>query len=167
MEAWSVEDAGEGICFNVYVYNNQPGVIIDYATGENYDESAQYTEQVSQNYILNISSMWGQVGASCEVHYSVTKAALIGLTRALAKEVGPSGVTVNCIAPGVIDTDMNAAQKICLNIGKKAVMHVIHADPATEIDQTNREVFEPQTQTVDPTGFWLPAAAVAAIEIEV
>lgn len=59
--------------------------------------------------IINISSMWGQVGASCEVHYSTAKAALIGLTKALAKEVGPSGITVNCIAPGVIDTDMNAA----------------------------------------------------------
>ena len=59
--------------------------------------------------IINISSMWGQVGSSCEVHYSATKAALIGMTKALAKEVGPSGITVNCIAPGVIDTDMNAA----------------------------------------------------------
>jgi 3-oxoacyl-[acyl-carrier protein] reductase len=58
--------------------------------------------------IVNISSMWGQVGASCEVHYSASKAAVIGLTQALAKEVGPSGVRVNCIAPGVIDTDMNA-----------------------------------------------------------
>ena len=59
--------------------------------------------------IINISSMWGQVGASCEVHYSAAKAAVIGLTKALAKEVGPSGITVNCIAPGVIDTPMNAA----------------------------------------------------------
>ncbi len=59
--------------------------------------------------ILNISSMWGQVGASCEVHYSAAKAGVIGLTRALAQEVGPSGVRVNCIAPGVIDTEMNAA----------------------------------------------------------
>lgn len=58
--------------------------------------------------IINISSMWGQVGASCEVHYSAAKAAVIGFTKALAKEVGLSGVTVNCIAPGVIDTDMNA-----------------------------------------------------------
>ena len=56
--------------------------------------------------ILNISSMWGQVGASCEVHYSAAKAGVIGLTRALAKEVGLSGVRVNCIAPGVIMTDM-------------------------------------------------------------
>ena len=57
--------------------------------------------------IVNISSMWGQVGASCEVHYSAAKAAVIGLTRALAKEVGPSGIRVNCIAPGVIRTEMN------------------------------------------------------------
>ena len=59
--------------------------------------------------ILNISSVWGMVGASCEVLYSTTKAALIGMTKALAKEVAPSGIRVNCIAPGVIDTDMNAA----------------------------------------------------------
>ena len=51
--------------------------------------------------------MWGQVGASMEVHYSTVKAALIGLTKSLAKEVGPSGITVNAIAPGVIATDMN------------------------------------------------------------
>ncbi len=59
--------------------------------------------------IVNVSSMWGQTGGSCEVHYSAAKAALIGLTRALAKEVGPSGVRVNCVAPGVIETDMMAA----------------------------------------------------------
>jgi 3-oxoacyl-[acyl-carrier protein] reductase len=56
--------------------------------------------------ILNVSSMWGQTGGSCEVHYSAAKAGVIGLTRALAKEVAPSGVTVNCIAPGVIRTPM-------------------------------------------------------------
>ena len=59
--------------------------------------------------IINITSMWGVVGSSCEVHYSATKAGLIGLTKALAKELGPSGITVNAIAPGVIDTEMNAA----------------------------------------------------------
>ena len=59
--------------------------------------------------IINVSSMWGIVGSSCEVAYSATKAALIGMTKALAKEVGPSGITVNAIAPGVIDTQMNAA----------------------------------------------------------
>lgn len=58
--------------------------------------------------IINISSMWGLTGASCEVHYSASKAAVIGLTKALAKEVGPSNIQVNCVAPGVIDTDMNA-----------------------------------------------------------
>ncbi len=58
--------------------------------------------------IVNVSSMWGQVGASCEVAYSAAKAGVIGLTKALAKEVGPSGIRVNCVAPGVIDTDMNA-----------------------------------------------------------
>lgn len=56
--------------------------------------------------IINISSIWGQRGASCEVTYSSTKAALIGLTRSLAMEVAPSGVRVNCVAPGVINTDM-------------------------------------------------------------
>lgn len=65
---------------------------------------------IRQKYgrILNISSMWGQVGASCEVAYSAAKAGVIGFTKALAKEVGPAGITVNCIAPGVVDTEMNA-----------------------------------------------------------
>ena len=58
--------------------------------------------------ILLVSSMWGQTGGSCEVHYSAAKAGLIGLGRALAKEEGPSGVTVNVVAPGVIETDMMA-----------------------------------------------------------
>ena len=56
--------------------------------------------------IVTISSMWGRAGASCEAAYSASKAAIIGLTQAMAKEVGPSGVRVNCIAPGVIDTRM-------------------------------------------------------------
>ncbi len=58
--------------------------------------------------ILLVSSMWGQTGGSCEVHYSAAKAGLIGLGKALAKEEGPSGVTVNILAPGVVDTDMMA-----------------------------------------------------------
>ena len=58
--------------------------------------------------IVNVSSMWGEAGASCEVHYSAAKAAVIGLTKALAKEVGPSGVRVNCVTPGVIATAMTA-----------------------------------------------------------
>ena len=60
-----------------------------------------------QGRIINITSMWGLVGSSCEVHYSTAKAALIGMTKALAKELGPSGITVNAIAPGVIETEMN------------------------------------------------------------
>ena len=59
--------------------------------------------------IINISSIWGQTGGSCEVHYSASKAAVIGFTKALAKELGLSGICVNCIAPGVIETEMNGA----------------------------------------------------------
>lgn len=58
--------------------------------------------------IVTVSSMWGQVGASCEVAYSAAKGAVIAFSKALAKEVGPSGVRVNCVCPGVIDTEMNA-----------------------------------------------------------
>lgn len=60
-----------------------------------------------QGCIINISSVWGEVGASCEVAYSAAKGGLIAFSKALAKEVGPSGVRVNCITPGVIDTEMN------------------------------------------------------------
>ena len=60
-----------------------------------------------QGVIVNISSMWGQIGGSCEVHYSAAKGAIQAMTKALAKEVGPSGIRVNCVAPGVIQTEMN------------------------------------------------------------
>lgn len=58
--------------------------------------------------IINLSSIWGICGASCEAAYSAAKAGVIGMTKALAKEVGPSGIRVNCVAPGLVDTDMNA-----------------------------------------------------------
>lgn len=70
-------------------------------------EALPHMIREKQGNIVNISSIWGMGGASCEVHYSAAKAAVIGLTQALAKEVGPSGIRVNCVAPGVIDTEMN------------------------------------------------------------
>ena len=73
--------------------------------------------------ILTVSSMWGQVGGSCEVAYSAAKAAVIGMTKALAKELGPSGITVNCVAPGVIDTEMNA------NLGPEALAALAEETP--------------------------------------
>ena len=64
--------------------------------------------QTHKGTIITVSSMWGQVGASCEAAYSATKGAVIALTKALAQELGPSGIRVNCVAPGVIQTDMCA-----------------------------------------------------------
>ncbi|HHT54008.1 MAG TPA: 3-oxoacyl-ACP reductase FabG [Clostridiales bacterium] len=79
-------------------------------SGTIYVTRAAARHMISQHYgrIINIGSVWGRVGGSCEVAYSATKSALRGFTRALAKELGPSGITVNCVEPGVIDTDMNA-----------------------------------------------------------
>ena len=83
--------------------------------------------------IVNLSSMWGQVGASCEVLYSATKAAVIGMTKALAQELGPSGIRVNCVAPGVIDTDMNAHLD-------EAALQALRADTPLERLGTPEEV---------------------------
>ena len=74
--------------------------------------------------IVNVSSMWGKSGASCEALYSASKAALIGFTQALGKELARSGVAVNCVAPGVIDTEMNAA------LGPEALTELAEATPA-------------------------------------
>ena len=75
-----------------------------------WDSDAGFEEYLykleKEGKIVNITSMWGQVGASMEVHYSASKAGLIGMTKALAKEVGLSGITVNAVSPGVIKTDM-------------------------------------------------------------
>ena len=77
--------------------------------------------------IVNVSSMWGIVGASCEVHYSAAKSAVIGLTKALAKELAPSNIRVNCVAPGLIDTDMNK------NLSKEELDAVIEEIPLGKI----------------------------------
>ncbi|MBP3930856.1 MAG: SDR family oxidoreductase [Peptostreptococcaceae bacterium] len=69
-------------------------------------KALQYMLSEMSGKIINISSIWGMVGGSFEVHYSASKAAVIGMTKALAKELGPSNIQVNCIAPGVIQTDM-------------------------------------------------------------
>ena len=80
-------------------------------SGVFYATRAAVPYMVSQKFgrIIQVGSMWGKTGASCEVHYSATKAALRGMTMALAKELGPSGITVNAVEPGVIATEMNAA----------------------------------------------------------
>lgn len=71
-------------------------------------EVAKHMINQKQGCIINISSIWGSAGASCEVHYSAAKAGLDGMTKALAKELGPSNIRVNSIAPGIIKTDMNS-----------------------------------------------------------
>lgn len=81
--------------------------------------------------IINIVSMWGETGASCEVHYSATKAGLIGMTKALAKELGPSGITVNAVSPGLIRTDMNAA------IDEDALRMIVEETPLSRIGEAS------------------------------
>jgi len=81
--------------------------------------------------IINMASVWGEVGASCEVDYSTAKAAIIGFTKALAKEVGYSGVRVNCVSPGIIDTDMNA------NLTVEDVEAIVDAIPMERLGRPN------------------------------
>ncbi len=79
--------------------------------------------QKQSGAIITVSSMWGQVGSSCEAAYSATKGAIIALTKALAKELGPSGIRVNCVAPGVILTDM------CANIDPEILADMAEENP--------------------------------------
>ncbi len=71
-------------------------------------EAAKHMIPLHSGRIVSVSSMWGVSGGSCESAYSASKSALAGMTKALAKELGPSGITVNCVAPGLIDTKMNS-----------------------------------------------------------
>ncbi len=87
-------------------------------------EALPYMIRQKSGRIINISSIWGICGASCEVHYSAAKAGLIGMTKALAAEIAPSGITVNCIAPGVIATDMS------LSLGEETMRLVTEGIPA-------------------------------------
>ena len=102
----------------------------------NVDAAFLYTKAVLSGMIknkcgriINISSMWGEVGSSCEVHYSASKAALIGMSKALAKELGPSGITVNCIAPGIINTEMNG------KIDKDVMAELVDETPLMRIGE--------------------------------
>lgn len=122
MTAEILEDFG-----TVDVLVNNAGIaqqkLFDTITDEDYDRmfavntkstfncSRELSKVMLRNHkgsIINISSMWGTIGASMEVHYSASKSAVIGMTKALAKELGPGGIRVNCIAPGLIDTEMNS-----------------------------------------------------------
>ncbi len=80
--------------------------------------------------IINISSMWGVSGASCEVAYSASKSAVIGFTKALSKELGPSGITVNCVAPGLIDTSMNS------HLTKEDIESLVECTPLCRIGKS-------------------------------
>ncbi len=93
-------------------------------------EAARLMISQKSGRIINVGSVWGRMGASCEVHYSSSKAGLRGLTKALAKELGPSGITVNCVEPGVIDTDMNSM------LDETAMNELAQATPLCRIGKT-------------------------------
>lgn len=90
-------------------------------------ETVKYMIKQKEGSIINISSIWGIVGASCEVAYSVSKAGIDGMTKALAKELGPSNIRVNSIAPGLIDTDMNN------DLTKEELDNIINETPLCRI----------------------------------
>ena len=97
--------------------------------------------------IINIGSMWGKTGASCEVHYSATKAAIRGMTMSLAKELGPSNITVNCIEPGVIATEMNAS------LSEETVSELIDSTPLCRLGDPKEVAALAEFLSSDKAGF--------------
>ncbi len=103
-----------GVALPQMLYSETTEADYDFVFDGNVKSTMLLTKQLLEDLrekkgaIVNISSMWGLIGGSCEVIYSASKAALIGFTKSLAKELAPSGVTVNCVAPGMIPTEMNA-----------------------------------------------------------
>ena len=93
-------------------------------------EVVPYMIHEKEGLIINISSIWGLIGASCEVHYSVAKAGVDAMTKSLAKELGPSNIRVNSIAPGIIDTDMNKY------LNKKELKQIVEEIPLGKIGNT-------------------------------
>lgn len=96
-----ITDTSEAEWDNLFAVNMKSAYIIN-------NRALKAMISFNQGKIINVSSMWGNVGASMEVAYSASKSAMIGYTKALAKEVAPSNITVNCVCPGVIDTPINA-----------------------------------------------------------
>ena len=97
--------------------------------------------------IINIGSMWGKTGASCEAHYSATKAAMRGMTMSLAKELGPSGITVNCIEPGVIATEMNSS------LSEEAIAELIDSTPICRLGKPEEVAALTEFLSSDKAGF--------------
>ncbi len=85
--------------------------------------------------IINVASIWGEVGASCETLYSMSKAGVIGLTKALAKELAPSGITVNCVSPGITDTRMNSM------FSKEELAEEVPLGRLAKAEETARAIF--------------------------
>lgn len=121
-------------------------------------ETIKYMIPVQKGCIINISSIWGMVGASCEVAYSITKAGINGLTKSLAKELGPSNIRVNSIAPGIIDTEM------ITDFSKEEIKEIENQTPLGKIGQpidiakTANWLIEDEFttgQVISPNGGWI------------
>ena len=91
--------------------------------------AVKYMIRQHSGKIINVSSVWGVTGGSCEVHYSASKAAVIGFTKALAKELAPSNIQVNCVAPGFIDTEMNSE----LNLSEEEIEEIKNDTPCLRL----------------------------------